>query len=107
MVSVVSKTGVFDSEALSPSRKTIHYTSPEGEIRILDADGPMDEDLANRLGFNVSEFYLINDPLANDRFRSRIPFSTHQERMRGTMILRLRIRLRLTYLRPTRHCSTD
>lgn len=31
----------------------MHYTSPEGEITILDADGQMEEDLANRLGFNV------------------------------------------------------
>ncbi|KAJ9125421.1 hypothetical protein QFC22_000382 [Naganishia vaughanmartiniae] len=32
----------------------VHYTSPEGEMRILDADGQMNEDSANRIGFNVS-----------------------------------------------------
>lgn len=57
MVSTTSWAGLFKPKLPSLDWQTIHYTSPEGEIRILDADGPMDEDLANRLGYNVSQFY--------------------------------------------------
>ncbi|GHJ85511.1 hypothetical protein NliqN6_1913 [Naganishia liquefaciens] len=53
--------GKYDNPIYDMTRElgmTIHYTSPEGEIRILDADGPMDENLANRLGFNVSHTFF-------------------------------------------------
>ncbi|KAJ9109762.1 hypothetical protein QFC19_001992 [Naganishia cerealis] len=59
---------------------SVHYSSPEGEIRILDADGQIEKDIANRLGFNVSHTFFDasrsyaqnNDPSPSDSLASYV-----------------------------------